>query len=58
LFGKYNECAKKHGVFPLETIGDCSIFACGFKGELDHSTRMAKFALDMIGGTRYSNFLY
>ena len=47
LFGKFDKLAKIHGVFKIETIGDCYVAVVGLpKANKHHAVVMAKFAND------------
>lgn len=48
LYGRYDASARLHGIFKVETIGDCYMAACGLpRRRHDHADAMASFALLM-----------
>lgn len=45
MYGRFDEIAKKKGVFKVETIGDCYVAATGLPNPRDdHAIVMASFA--------------
>ena len=48
LYAEFDKAAVTHGVFKVETIGDCYMAVCGVPDACDdHAVLVAKFALEM-----------
>lgn len=49
LFSILDDLAEEHGVYKVETIGDCYVAICGAPvPRADHAVTMARFALDVL----------
>jgi class 3 adenylate cyclase len=49
LYGMFDALADKHGVFKIETIGDCYVAVTGLhEPQADHAARMARFGHDIM----------
>ncbi len=49
VYRKFDAIAEKHGVFKVETIGDCYVAVTGLpEPQADHAVRMAQFAHEII----------
>jgi class 3 adenylate cyclase len=49
LFTKYDRLCRQHGVYKVETVGDCYMACTGVVTENpDHAARMLTFAQDML----------
>ena len=46
VFKAFDELAQRHGIFKVETVGDCYVAACGVpQPRDDHAVAMARFAV-------------
>jgi class 3 adenylate cyclase len=49
VYQTFDQIAEKHGVFKVETIGDCYVAVTGLpEPQTDHAVRMAKFAHEIM----------
>jgi len=49
VYGAFDKIAKRHGVFKVETIGDCYLAVTGLPDpQADHAIRMVKFSMACI----------
>ena len=49
IYSAFDKSAYRHGVFKIETVGDCYVAVAGLpEPAKDHATRVAKFARDCL----------
>ena len=49
LFGAFDKIAYKHGIFKVETTGDCYVGVCGLpEPRKKHATATARFAREAM----------
>lgn len=52
VYRAFDKLARKHGVFKIETIGDCYVAATGVpEAQEDHAIRICRFAQDCLAQT-------
>jgi class 3 adenylate cyclase len=49
VYGAFDEIARRHKIFKVETVGDCYVAVCGVpEPKKDHAVAMVRFARECL----------